>query len=123
MPKIDETNYAIGQRIRQLREAYRYTQEQFAEKVGISPRYIGSIEHGNKTMTIKTLMSIASVLRVSADYLLYGSEMDTSPIDQALMKMGKDDRKTMKKLFLEAIRILDEIPKDDAKEDNEKSQP
>ena len=63
------------------------------------------------------------MLKVSADYLLYGSEIDTAPVNQALMKMIKDDQQAMKDFFVGAMRILDEIPKKDTNEVNEKSQP
>ncbi len=120
MKRVDNSNSTVGRRIREIRVFYNYSRETLAEMAEISPRFLSSIESGNQSMTIKTLMNIASALRVSVDYLLYGSEMDTSPVDQALMKMGKDDRRTIKKLFVEAIRILDEIPKEDSNEDNEK---
>ena len=119
MKRVDNSNSTVGRRIREIRVFYNYSRETLAEMAEISPRFLSSIESGNQSMTIKTLMNIASALRVSVDYLLYGSEMDTSPVDQALMKMGKDDRRTIKKLFVEAIRILDEIPKEDSNEDNE----
>ena len=120
MKRVDNSNSTVGRRIREIRVFYNYSRETLAEMAEISPRFLSSIESGNQSMTIKTLMNIASALRVSVDYLLYGSEMDTSPVDQALMKMGKDDRRTIKKLFVEATRILDEIPKEDSNEDNEK---
>ena len=120
MKRVDNSNSTVGRRIREIRVFYNYSRETLAEMAEISPRFLSSIGSGNQSMTIKTLMNIASALRVSVDYLLYGSEMDTSPVDQALMKMGKDDRRTIKKLFVEAIRILDEIPKEDSNEDNEK---
>lgn len=37
--------------------------------------------------------------------------------------MIKDDQQAMKDFFVEAMRILGEIPKKDANEVNEKSQP
>jgi transcriptional regulator with XRE-family HTH domain len=52
----------IGKRIRQLRNQARYTQEQFAEKAGLSLNYIAMIEIGKRIPTIETLDKISQAL-------------------------------------------------------------
>ncbi len=62
----------LGVRIKQCRKMHRLTQEQLAELTDVSPHYVYEIEKGLKTMSLPTLVDIASVLNVSIDYLLFG---------------------------------------------------
>ena len=61
---------SIGKRIRTCREQKGWTQQAFAEKVGISIAYTGMIERGEKIPKLETFIRIANVLEVSADLLL-----------------------------------------------------
>ena len=63
--------YEIGQRIRKYRKAYKLSQEQLAEKVGISPTHMSHIETGNTKLSLSVLVSIANVLSVQTDALLF----------------------------------------------------
>lgn len=64
----------IGLRIKKCRRNKHLTQEEFAEKIEVSPHYIYEIERGSKAMSIYTFYNIATTLSVSADYLLYGKK-------------------------------------------------
>lgn len=64
---------AIGARIRKQREQFGYTREAFAEKLDITPKFCADIELGNKGMSVQTLCNIAAVLKLSTDYILYGT--------------------------------------------------
>ena len=61
---------SIGKRIRACREEKGWTQEAFAEKIGLSVAYTGMIERGEKVPKLETFIRIANVLEVSADLLL-----------------------------------------------------
>lgn len=60
----------LGNRIRVARERKGITQEDFAERVDISPSHVSVIERGVKASRVDTLVRIANELDVSADYLL-----------------------------------------------------
>lgn len=64
------SNTMIGKRIRFYREAKKWSQEVFAEKLGLSLTYIGMIERGEKVPKLDTFIKIANTLEVSADLLL-----------------------------------------------------
>ena len=64
------SNSMIGKRIRFYREAKKWSQEVFAEKLGLSLTYIGMIERGEKIPKLETFIKIANTLEVSADLLL-----------------------------------------------------
>ena len=61
---------AIGQRIKQAREAKGLTQEQLAEKVALSASHISVIERGIKAPRLETLVDILNVLNVDANFIL-----------------------------------------------------
>ena len=63
--------YKIGQRIRKFRKAYNLSQEQLAEKVGISATHMSHIETGNTKLSLPVFIHIADSLCVQTDELLY----------------------------------------------------
>lgn len=64
----------IGKRIRELRELQNDTREAFAEKVGISSKFLYGIESGKKGFSADTLCHISQALSVSCDYIMLGKE-------------------------------------------------
>ena len=51
----------LGLRVRDARKAKHLTQEQLAEKVGISSSFMGHIERGTRIASIDTLVSVCDV--------------------------------------------------------------
>jgi len=66
MKKIQES---IGQKIRELRVKKGFSQEKFAELVGVHRTYIGMIERGEKTITIVTAKKVSNALEISLSEL------------------------------------------------------
>ena len=60
----------IGRRIREKRIERSWSQEELAEKVNLSPAYIGMIERGEKIPKMETFIKIANILMVTSDDLL-----------------------------------------------------
>lgn len=77
--------HTIGKKIRACREERGMSQEVFAEKVGISPAYVGMIERGEKIPRLETFLRIANTLEVSADRLLSDALVKTLEIDTSVM--------------------------------------
>ena len=65
--------YAIGQRIRKRRKAQNLSQEQLAEKIGISTTHMSHIETGNTKLSLHVLVDISLVLGTTTDDLLFDS--------------------------------------------------
>ncbi len=63
--------YKLGQRIRKFRKANKLSQEQLAEKTGISVTHLSHIETGNTKLSLSVFVAIAETLSVQADELLY----------------------------------------------------
>ena len=68
---IDEQ---IGLKVKNRRLNLHMSQEELALKTGLSRTYIYFVETGKKSLTIKTLNQIRSVLRVSFNYFFSSSE-------------------------------------------------
>lgn len=72
----------IGNRIRTIRESLKYSRETFSELIDISESFLSQIERGEKSISLKTLMSIASTSGFSTDYILFGSQENNTTIKQ-----------------------------------------
>ena len=59
----------LGKKVKRLRKLRGYTQEKFAEMIGITPRNLNRIESGENFVTSETLDRILTTLNVSADIL------------------------------------------------------
>ena len=62
----------LGYRIREQRVAQKWTQAQLAEKCGLHRTFIGSVERGERNVSILNLRLIARVLRIALTDLLTG---------------------------------------------------
>ena len=66
---ITETDKRLGKKIQKLRKQAGFTQEQVAEKVKLSTKYIQFIEAGNRKPSLKTVYKLARVLDVKVQDL------------------------------------------------------
>ncbi len=60
----------MGKKIQRIRKDLRMTQEEVAERIGISSTYMGFIEQGRYAPSIQILEKIAKVLRVKTSELI-----------------------------------------------------
>lgn len=96
--------YEIGQRIRRLRKANNLSQEQLAEKVGISVTHLSHIETGNTKLSLPVFVDIAKQLSVQTDELLYDlPNISNSTIKQEMLNLL--DSCSQKELYI----IIDSI--------------
>ena len=64
--------FAMGQRIRARRRELGLTQEKLAERVDISPSFVGHLERGEKIPSVDTLARLSACLHASMDELALG---------------------------------------------------
>ena len=55
---------ALGEKIKSLRKDLGFSQEQFAEQLGVNRGTVIRIESGTQNSTIQMLLSISEVLRI-----------------------------------------------------------
>ena len=72
MTSLDDQKFLrqIGEKIRELRTARGLTQEQLGHKCDLHRTFIGSIERGERNLSILNLRLVAKVLRVEIADLL-----------------------------------------------------
>ena len=74
MAEFKELNKsAIGARIRKRRELLGLSREELAEQLGVTAKFIGDIEYGEKGVSMKNLYRLKQILG-GADFLLEGAE-------------------------------------------------
>lgn len=103
----------VGQRIRKQRVALEISREQLAEQIGRVPRFCADIERGTAGMSIETMLSICTLLKLSPNELLLGQDASAATHDEtelilaALNQCTEKQRKdalALLRLFLTAIR-------------------
>lgn len=62
----------MGTRIAQRRKELHITQEQLADKMGVSLQTVSCIELGKKAVRPENLANLCNHLDITADYVLYG---------------------------------------------------
>lgn len=68
----------MGQRIMLRRKALRMTQEELAEKLGVSTQMISNLELGKKAIRPENLAKVCEVLELGADFILTGLNAKTT---------------------------------------------
>ena len=85
----------IGKRIAHRRNQLGLTQEQAAEKSGLSPQFFSCVESGIKNMRAESIIKVSQAMDVSTDYLLLGKSNDLDhnyliellkPLDEVQLK-------------------------------------
>lgn len=66
--------YVVGENIRRIRFQRGLTQEQLAEELGMSVRYLAGVERGERNLSLDTLDDLAARLGVQTEALLPSSE-------------------------------------------------
>lgn len=67
---------AFGQRIRTLRHAMGWSQEDLAERTGLDRTYISSVERGQRNISLNNIAALATALEVSFAELFEGLKPD-----------------------------------------------
>ena len=80
----------LGHNIRLYRETIGVSQEELAEKAGISPPFLGSIERGEKWLSHETLTRITAALKVQAYDLFKPEHILSSDVNKLAKKLVSD---------------------------------
>ncbi len=75
-------NLELGERIREIRENLKMNRENFSEMIDISDVFLGQIERGERSLSLKTLCKIVAFTGSSTDYILFGNETNNTTINK-----------------------------------------
>ena len=98
-----QNNLEIGERIRGIRENLHMSREKFSEMIDISDVFLGQIERGERSLSIKTLTKIVDFTGASTDYILFGID------DSSISKTKKILEQYSEMEINEAMKLLNNI--------------
>jgi len=102
---MESARTLLGRRIRTLRSTQGMTQEELGDKTGISYKYIGAIERGEKNPSIDNLAKIASALKLEI-YELFIFEHETDDINNLKKRIDDMLKDASKKEFGTIYRLI-----------------
>lgn len=110
------TDKRIGRRLKECREKIGLTQEQLAEKLGVSPVYISTVERGVTFPRIDRLIALLNTLRAPADAIFcdvldYSFDYKSSQLSKELSSLPSDDQKRILKM----VKLMIQEAKDGLK--------
>ena len=70
----------IGKTIKLARAKAEYTQEELAEKLSLSPRYISQLERGIAFGSATTIINVCKALNINSDFLFNDLINNKTPI-------------------------------------------
>ena len=94
----------FGRILKEIRLQNGYTREQFAERVGISTRYLSAIENEQREPSYDVLYRLFHGLGISADTIFYPNEnkadnSDAEQIKRLYLECSERDRKIIKNIL------------------------
>ncbi len=99
---------AVGSAIRKARQNRGYTQDRLAKEIDVTPAFVGHIERGDRSLSLETLVKVASILNISLDELLLGKsgadEDDGVCSDFRQLISGKST--PVQQMVLDVVRTL-----------------
>lgn len=63
-------NQSLGQQLRTVRQQRGLTQEQLAEQLGVTPRYLAGVERAERNLSLRSVEELAAQLGVTASITL-----------------------------------------------------
>ena len=80
--QFNKEDIDIGERLRGIRENMHMNREEFSEKIDITDSFLGQIERGERSLSVKTLKKVVKYTGVSADYLLFGQDTNNKTLQK-----------------------------------------
>ncbi len=126
--KMEENK--IGTRLRKFRYSLDLTQQRLGEKADLHYSYIGQVERGDKTPSLKALIKIADALNISVEELIRedrgeGEEQETlgkfklKNINQLLSDRSPEELDHIYKILTVILDLLDDYQEKEKIKENE----
>ena len=95
---------SVGERIRERRAELGWTQDQLAQKAGISKSFLSDLENGKRSVGANNLLDIARALGVSLDFLMTGTasqdQRSEVPIPASLARFAAEEGLTFRQTLM-----------------------
>lgn len=104
---MDDKRRRLGERLRNIRQSRRMTQEELAEKVGLHPTHIAKMEAGDRSPSLATVERLATALGVQPSFVVGAMDEDSpSTTPQPPVSEGQFSPNKRNALMDEALRLL-----------------
>lgn len=102
----------LGQKIKEARKKRNMTQAQLAEKLSITPQYLGNIENSRAMPGINVLICLANELGMTLDFMLMDKVEDKrSAYEEEIMKIVRNCPISEMGRLYQIIKMFMEIEK------------
>lgn len=98
---------ATGDRIKEIRDARGMTQDQLADKAGISKGFLSDVENNKRNVSSENLLRIANVLGASVDYLLRGDARPASREEVVIPPELSEVAEELNLTYAETLELLE----------------
>lgn len=88
----------LGENIKSIRKKAKYTQEDFSEKLGITPQFLSSVERGINGISLTTAIKILQITHCSPMFLFKGI-VEVSSIEDQYELLADDDKQVVEKMI------------------------
>ncbi|WP_419784291.1 helix-turn-helix domain-containing protein [Maridesulfovibrio sp.] len=102
---MSKSTEIVGKNIRKLRKGLNLSQQQMAEQVGISYKYLGEIERGEVNLSVEILMKISNSFQIEPGNLLASNERGHSNLLEAQVVLGEFSNEQLE-LALDLLKAL-----------------
>ncbi len=94
----------VGERIKKRRAELGWTQDQLAQKAGLSKSFLSDLENGKRSVGAENLLEIARALGVSIDFLMTGEASQDQqaevPIPASLARFAAEEGLSFKQTLM-----------------------
>ena len=87
---MDTVAIVFGKRIKKLRQARGWTQEDLAKAAGMDPKHIGAVERGAKTSSFYAVQRLATALKVAYFQLFIPESRTTEAVEKEVASLIRD---------------------------------
>ena len=104
---MQDVKKLIGKQIKILRQASGMSQEELAEKISMSAKYLSRIERGSANPTLDTFMKLADSLQVEvSDLLHYEYEKSPKELKQFISRIAREDDEAKLRLAAKILKAV-----------------
>ncbi len=89
----------LGRRVRKQRQLIGLTQQELAERIGVSTSFVGHVERGTRKASLETLVALSNALGVGVDYLLAGSLQNAPDEENPSVAMDPNRRMVIREIL------------------------
>lgn len=102
------TKELFGRRIQEIRKQKKLSQEQVAERAGISSNYVSRIECGKENPTLDMLIRLEDALQIELREMFdFGHAVSMKELKDAIQKFSQKADETTLRTIVKIIKIFE----------------